>query len=276
MAPQSFKSCFVIQKFDGAAYDKRYREIFAPAIERAGAKPIRADEVLGTKPIVEKIEEGLRQADVAFAEISEDNANVFLELGIALALGMPTVIVCDKAKRSSLPFDIAHRPVTFYSTDSMSDYEKLARGLEQAIAAALLENRRKLSDVSNSESSLGDVDEVKSRCLIALLDQRMRSPVGSTLWEVQKDVASSGISERMISLALMSLMEENLVERMDNDDSDGIYHTYNLSQKGSNFLLRSYSALMQTEMENLGGQRSLPLHRTKTLMHLGDDDEIPF
>jgi len=65
------KTCFVIQCFDNSIYDKRYKETFAPAIERGGAKPIRADEVLGTRPIVEKIEEGLHSADVAFAEVSE-------------------------------------------------------------------------------------------------------------------------------------------------------------------------------------------------------------
>ena len=61
---------------------------------------MRADEVLGTRPVVEKIEQGLHAADVVFAEVSEDNPNVFVELGYALALNVPTVIVCDRAKRS--------------------------------------------------------------------------------------------------------------------------------------------------------------------------------
>ena len=85
------KTCFVIQRFDGGIYDRRYQETFAPAIELAGAKPLRADEVLGTTPVIEKIESGLRAATVAFADVSEDNANVFLELGYALSLNCYTV-----------------------------------------------------------------------------------------------------------------------------------------------------------------------------------------
>lgn len=182
------KTCFVIQRFDGGVYDKRYRETFAPAIERGGAKPVRADEVLGTRPVVEKIEEGLRSSDIAFAEISEDNPNVFLELGYSLSLGVPTVIVCDRGKRQRLPFDIAHRPVQFYITDAQSDYEKIAKEVETAVAAALLERRPRDNAVTSTALTSLEIDDVKGACLIALLDQSLRSPVGSSLWEIQKEV----------------------------------------------------------------------------------------
>jgi hypothetical protein len=39
-AKATLKTCFVMQRFDGAVYDRRYRETFAPAIETAGAKPL--------------------------------------------------------------------------------------------------------------------------------------------------------------------------------------------------------------------------------------------
>lgn len=277
MESQSFKKCFVIQRFDGATYDKRYRETFGPSIERGGAKPIRADEVLGTKPIVEKIEEGLRQADIAFAEISEDNPNVFLELGIALALQIPTVIVCDRSKRKSLPFDIAHRPVQFYSTDAQSDYENISLDVEKAIAAALIEAREnKRVDTKIIEPS-ENVDEVKKRCLVALLDQTMRSPVGATLWELQKEVSSQGISERMISLALMSLIDQNLVQRNEDEDRGEVYNTFALSDSGMKFLLRSYSVLMQSEMESASSTTRLPTPSRRNPFSSAElDDDIPF
>lgn len=266
------KTCFVIQRFDGGTYDKRYRETFAPAIERAGAKPIRADEVLGTRPVVEKIEEGLRAADVAFAEISEDNPNVFLELGISLALGIPTVIVCDKAKRERLPFDIAHRPVAFYATDAQSDYEKIAREVEASIAAALLERRS--SSVPAPATSDGlDLDDVKSTCLVALLDQSLRVPTGSSLWEIQKEVSSAGISERMVALGILGLVADKLVDKIQLTDNDGDeYNKYALSEAGTKYLLRSYSALMQQERDRLRPPR--PSSRPAFDADL--DDDIPF
>ncbi len=248
------KTCFVIQRFDEGVYDKRYRETFAPAIEKAGARPIRADEVLGTRPVVEKIEEGLRSADVAFAEISEDNPNVFLELGIALAIGVPTVIVCDKARRERLPFDIAHRPVAFYATDAQSDYEKIAKGVEAAISAALLEVRERSHAASDRNS---DIDDIKSACLIGLLDRSLRSPIGSSFWEIQKEVSSVGISERMVGLAIVALVNEGLVDQIVNEDRDGDpFNTYVLTEAGTKYLLRSYSSLMQQERSRIASDHS--------------------
>jgi hypothetical protein len=254
-------------------YDKRYRETFAPAIEKAGAKPIRADEVLGTRPVVEKIEEGLRSADVAFAEISEDNPNVFLELGISLALSIPTVIVCDKAKRQRLPFDIAHRPVTFYVTDAQSDYEKIAHEVEAGIAAALLESRRSNGpELSTADQS--HVDEVKGACLIALLDQSLRSPTGSSLWEIQKEVSSAGISERMVALAIASLVDAKLVDQLHlTGDHGEEYNNYVLSESGTKYLLRSYSTLMQQERDRLRPQSTT---RKGVAFNTDLDDDVPF
>lgn len=265
------KTCFVIQRFDNAIYDKRYRETFAPAIERGGAKPIRADEILGTRPIVEKIEEGIRSCNIAFAEVSEDNPNVFLELGFALALSVPTVIVCDKARRQRLPFDIAHRPVAFYVTEAQSDYEKIAADVEAAVAAALLETSPILQGDSKVATSDTDIDDVKGACLIALLDQGLRTPIGSSLWEVQKEVSSAGVSSRMVALALTSLVHDSLVLQLQQEDRDGDpYNTYVLSESGNKFLLRSYSTLMQQE-------RSRVVSSKPTQGGFPDlDDDVPF
>lgn len=267
------KTCFVIQRFDGATYDKRYRETFAPAIEKGGAKPVRADEVLGTRPVVEKIEEGLRQANIAFAEISEDNPNVFLELGFALALSVPIVIVCDRARRSSLPFDIAHRPVTFYSTEAQSDYEKISHEVEIAIGAALLEARAPSQSALVVSDGL-DIDEVKGACLLALLEQTLRSRSGSSLWEIKKELAQAEISDRMTALAVISLMSDKLIEQIELEDDDGDkFNGYTLSEAGTKYLLRSYSTLMQQEKERVRMQSP----SRKAMPFDSDlDDDVPF
>lgn len=267
------KTCFVIQRFDGGVYDKRYRETFAPAIERGGAKAIRADEVLGTRPVVEKIEDGLKSADVAFAEVSEDNPNVFLELGFALALNIPTVIVCDKARRQRLPFDIAHRPVTFYATDAQSDYEKIGQDIEKAISAALLENSNTSPTLPNQQLLGAEIDDVKGTCLTALLDRSLRSAMGATLWEIQKEVSSAGISERMTALAIASLMHDELIDRNELTDQDGdSYNSYSLSHSGTKYLLRSYSSLMQQERNRIAQQSRM----TSKGGFADLDDDVPF
>ena len=120
-------TCFVIQAFDGGMFDRRYRETIKPALLKANVDPQRADEILGLNPVVEKIETAIESAAICIAEVSIDNPNVWLELGYALALNRPTVILCDKSMRSKLPFDIQHRPVIFYRTDSRSGYEELEK-----------------------------------------------------------------------------------------------------------------------------------------------------
>jgi len=37
-------TCFVIQPFDSGKFDKRFRDIFKPAIEAAGLEPYRVDD----------------------------------------------------------------------------------------------------------------------------------------------------------------------------------------------------------------------------------------
>lgn len=36
-------TCFVIQPFDGGKFDKRFEDVFAPAIRQAGLEPYRVD-----------------------------------------------------------------------------------------------------------------------------------------------------------------------------------------------------------------------------------------
>ena len=35
--------CFVIQPFDGGKFDKRYEDVFVPAIQAVGLEPYRVD-----------------------------------------------------------------------------------------------------------------------------------------------------------------------------------------------------------------------------------------
>lgn len=53
----------------------------------------RGDDKVLTKPILEKIADFIRQADVIIADCSGRNPNVFYELGIAHALEKPVVLI---------------------------------------------------------------------------------------------------------------------------------------------------------------------------------------
>ncbi|HEX2447707.1 MAG TPA: TRAFs-binding domain-containing protein [Methyloceanibacter sp.] len=120
--------CFVLmpfgKKMDAAGrvtnFDSVYAKVIAPAVERAGLEPIRADEekIGGTihKPMFER----LMLCHYAVADITGANPNVFYELGIRHAMRpRSTVIVFGEG--TVLPFDIALVRGIAYKTDGAGE-----------------------------------------------------------------------------------------------------------------------------------------------------------
>ncbi len=91
--------CFVIMPIsDPDGYDKGhfesvYKDIFAPAIEKAGYTPHRVDEDVSSGLIQAKIIENLINAPMAICDLSTRNPNVLFELGIRQAYDKPVVLV---------------------------------------------------------------------------------------------------------------------------------------------------------------------------------------
>ncbi len=105
------ETCFVIQPFDGGTYDKRFKDVYQPAIKAAGYEPYRVDQDASVPVPIESIENGIRSAVVCLADITLDNPNVWYELGFAFASGKPVVMICNMAERvtKKFPFDIQHK-----------------------------------------------------------------------------------------------------------------------------------------------------------------------
>src|ERR1700692_800949 len=103
--------CFVIQPFDGGRFDKRFSDVFKPAIEGAGLISYRVDQDPAVSIPIDDIEKGIRGAAVCFADITLDNPNVWFELGYALASKMEICIVCSKERVEKFPFDVQHRSI---------------------------------------------------------------------------------------------------------------------------------------------------------------------
>ena len=103
--------CFVIQPFDeGGFYDRRYAEVLAPAVRGAGLEPYRVDRDPSADVPIETIESEIQSAAACIAGISEDNPNVWYELGYAMA-ARKDVVLLSSAARKRYPFDIQHHPL---------------------------------------------------------------------------------------------------------------------------------------------------------------------
>ncbi len=139
--------CFVIQPFDGGKFDKRYKDIFKPALEEAGLISYRVDEDPASTIPIEEIEKGIRNSRICLADISIDNPNVWFELGYAISAHKPVIMVCSQSRTANFPFDIQHRSIIIYETESPSDFDKLRSAITNK-AKALLNNPKKESVTS--------------------------------------------------------------------------------------------------------------------------------
>jgi hypothetical protein len=93
--------------------DKSYRNLIKPAVEAAGYKCVRADEIVHSGLIDVPMYEQLLAADIVVADLSTANKNAFYELGIRHALRpYTTIVIAEDGVKP--PFDVNHVVVRHY------------------------------------------------------------------------------------------------------------------------------------------------------------------
>jgi hypothetical protein len=131
-------TCFVIQPFDeGGRFDKRYADVFEPAIRDAGLDPYRVDNDPSVTIPIEEIQDGIRRSSMCLADITLDNPNVWFELGYALASDKEICLICSEERTGKYPFDVQHRTITKYRVESKSDYSRLQFTITERLKAVL-------------------------------------------------------------------------------------------------------------------------------------------
>ncbi len=100
----------------GGLWDDYYTQIYAPAISEAGLVPGRADEVFRAGSVLQDIVDLLSRSAVVLADITESNRNVHYELGLAHALGKPTILVSPRGLE--LFFDVGQERMVTYTKDN--------------------------------------------------------------------------------------------------------------------------------------------------------------
>ncbi len=111
--------CFVIMGFgEKVAYtqdhkprlldlDATYEVIIQPAVEDAGLRCIRADQILSSGMIDARMFELLLRADLVVADISTGNVNAVYELGVRHALRPHSTIIMQE-DQAAFHFDLSH------------------------------------------------------------------------------------------------------------------------------------------------------------------------
>ncbi len=131
----STDSCFVMMPFASPLGDY-YKQIYEPAIQKAGLNPIRADhDIFGTGKIMDQIWTGISSAKVLVAELTKRNPNVFYELGLAHALKKPVVLI--SSNEEDVPFDLQHIRVIYYNVSDPFWGSKLIDKVAENILSAI-------------------------------------------------------------------------------------------------------------------------------------------
>ncbi len=94
---------FVLMPFS-EDFDSVYGMIIKPALEDCGFDVARADDLESQQNILKTVLAGISGSDLIVADLTNSNANVFYELGIAHTIGKPVVLLTQSI--SDVPFDL--------------------------------------------------------------------------------------------------------------------------------------------------------------------------
>lgn len=122
------RTCFVMMPF-GPESNDRYEKLYLPSISDAGMLPRRADSLSRPSPIMEDIWQGIKEATMLLADLTDRNANVFYELGLAHGICKPAVLITDRIE--DVPFDLRALRLLVYKRSGANPgfRKKLARAL---------------------------------------------------------------------------------------------------------------------------------------------------
>ena len=104
---------FVAMPFSEAMSD-HYHYGIQGAVNSVGYLCERIDGVTFTGDVLERIKERISTARLVVADLSGGSANVYLEVGYAWGLGVPTVLLIDNA--NDLKFDVAGQHCLVYKS----------------------------------------------------------------------------------------------------------------------------------------------------------------
>jgi hypothetical protein len=122
--------CFMVMPFR-SALNKVYDAV-EEITEYCGLICLRADKIHGPRRITGDIWTNIKQSRFLIADLTNRNANVFYEVGVAHALGKTVILLAQK--KSDVPFDVHDIRYIQYNPD---DIETLRRNLIDSIKSCI-------------------------------------------------------------------------------------------------------------------------------------------
>lgn len=253
--------CFVIQPITDNKYSKRYEDVYVPAIKEAGLVPYRVDLDPSVRNIIDEIEKKIENASVCLADISVDNPNVWYELGYAYALGKDVVMVCDES-RKTFPFDISHKSIIPYKTESPSDFMKLKEDIVGKINAYKATGITKLKMIETPVKSAEGLESCEIALLAYMIGEQLTDEQDVSVYYLREHMNGAGYNEFATGIGIRLLQRKQFIETTVGHDWNGNeYNACKMTSKGIDFVLNN------VDLFDLGQRKN-----EKEI----NEDELPF
>jgi hypothetical protein len=127
---------FIVMQFS-SPYNEVYSHVVKDVCQECNIDALRADEIYAPGIIIKDVIDRIAQPQVVIADISPTNPNVYFEVGYALTLGKPIILLAQRRPpETPLPFDLSAFRVLFYD-DSIGEKPKLEVGLRNHLREIL-------------------------------------------------------------------------------------------------------------------------------------------
>jgi hypothetical protein len=114
---------FVVMRFShNDENDNSYKHGIKPGLEAAGIVVERADNIVSSSQILDKIRKYIDRCRFIVAKVDVNNLNVYFELGLAMGADKDVLLISERELSLNLPSDLRNWNCLTYTK---GDYEEL-------------------------------------------------------------------------------------------------------------------------------------------------------
>lgn len=115
---------FIIMRFsNNDENDNAYLYGIKPGLEAVGIKPERADNVVPSSQILDKIKMYIDKYRFVVAKVDENNLNVYFELGLAMGSNKDVLLISESNISLNLPTDLKNWNCLIYPKGNYKELE---------------------------------------------------------------------------------------------------------------------------------------------------------
>ena len=242
-------------------FNKRYKDIYKPAIETTECEPYRVDEDHSVANIMVRVREKIKAARICLADITEDNPNVWYEVGYAHALGKQIVLISEK--KDKIPFDMSGEKVIFYHTSSASDFDALKEKITKTVYSRLNAS----NNTPELQQSYQEKTEGLSREALSVMRSLMLVYPENLSAKSLQNTENQGLfhdADSAVFFGLTELEKEDFIKVHELDHFGRPYREFTLTKSGRAWAIKNKHVFPQT------------MHTPQSNSQPSFDDDMPF